>query len=845
MALFWKKKTGDKLRTRLREKYFAFKQLLDANNEVLEQLADMRHRLNFDESLDMAYVRAMCTSISVGVYRIISNLGKITDSREDALLERFEEIKDKIADCLEPKPALGGQPLALSFEEIGESSESLVGKKMASLAELRRIPQINVPEGFVITTEAHQQFTRRNELAEKISKELNQLLEKGDEGVDTISKTIQNLILAKPAPDEIVRAAEPYIEQVEKRLGPGVRFALRSSATVEDRPGQSFAGQFSTFLNVGREQFFDYYKKVLASKYSAHAILYRKEVGGVDENVLVAVGCMVMVAPKAAGIIFTVDPRGFRDRMIINATFGLGLPVSDGSAIVDQYHVTRSAPLTVRKRFVPEKKTMCLPGAKAGVEVVETPPESQTKACLTDAQILELAESALLIEQYYGTPQNIEWAYDKEGRLFILQSRALQVAEKRETPTESVHEERVLLRGGHIACPGIATGEAFIAHDVAEASAIPKGAVLVIRQTSPAYSRALLKASALVSDIGAVTSHLALIAAELGLPTLIGVREATTRIRPGETITVDAVEGVIYAGEISVPARGPLRRQTRAETHVARIVRQTLKHIAGLTLTNPQDPSFRASACKTYHDITRYAHEVAIREMFKINDNISVGAGVVRRLDVGIPLSIFLIDLSSPAEETGRDRMRIEDIKSIPFASLLKGMCSEGIRWAGFVPIDMKGFFSVMANTLYDRYQGDRALGEASYAVISENYVNFSSRLAYHFATVDSYCGEDRHSNYITFRFMGGGASMDKKTRRAQFISRVLKAHEFLVEQKEDLVNATLRKRTAKVICEKLVVLGQLMGATRQIDVTMVSDNLVDQYVQEFLRGNFTLGIKR
>ncbi|MBI5117781.1 hypothetical protein HZA56_15005 [Candidatus Poribacteria bacterium] len=845
MVIFGKKKKDLQIRTRLRERYFSFKQILDANNEVLEQMADMRHRLNFDEGLDMAYVRAACTSTAVGVFRIISNLGKITDSQEDILSQRFEEITRRISSCLDPKAETGGQPLALSLEEIDAGSEFLVGKKMASLADLVRISSARVPTGFVLTTEAHLLFVRRNGLEQTINKELLRLRESNERELDAISETIQNMILEKPAPEEIVRAAEPYLDRIEKQHGRNTRFALRSSASVEDRPGQSFAGQFSTFLNVVREDFYERYKQVLASKYSPHAILYRKKFGGVDENIRVAVGCMVMVSPRAAGIVFTQDPRGSRDRMVINAAPGLGAPVSDGSAIVDQFHVTRSQPLTIRKRFIPEKKTMCVEKQGGGVAVVEVPAGLQANPCLSDAQIFEIAGTALSIEQYYGTPQNIEWAYDHEGRLFILQSRGLQIAENREIPSEAVHEEKILVRGGHVACPGIATGKAFVAHDVAEASAIPSGAVLVIRQTSPAYSRALLKASALVSDIGAVTSHLALIAAEMGLPTIVGMREATTRIHPGDTITVDAVEGVIYSGEPPVRPPETVRPRPYSDTHVSRIARDVLKHIAGLTLTNPQSPAFNASACKTYHDITRYVHEVAIREMFKINDNVSARTGVVRRLEVGIPLSIFVIDLTERGEEAGKDKVKPTDITSVPFLSLLEGMCTEGIRWAGFVPIDMKGFFSVMANTLYDRYQGDRALGEASYAIISENYVNFSSRLAYHFATVDSYCGEDRHSNYITFRFMGGGASMDKKTRRAQFISKVLKAHEFLVEQKEDLVNATLRKRTSKVICEKLVVLGQLMGATRQIDVTMVSDALVDRYVQEFLRGNFTLGIKR
>jgi pyruvate,water dikinase len=268
------------------------------------------------------------------------------------------------------------------------------------------------------------------------------------------------------------------------------------------------------------------------------------------------------------------------------------------------------------------------------------------------------------------------------------------------------------------------------------------------------------------------------------------------------------------------------------------------KKIIPLHLTDPNAKSFKPKFCTTLHDITRFSHELSINQMFEFSDNLASGGGKAKRLISDIPLNIYVINLDGGLESTSNSKtIKPEQIKSVPMKALWKGMSHKGVRWAGHIPINFKGFFSVFANTVFDPAKGERALGDKSYAILSKNYVNFNSRLGYHFSTLDAYCSDAKNDNYISYRFKGGAASIDKRERRARFIAEVLKKLGFWIEQKGDLVNATLRKYNREAIEEKMDLLGRLMGCIRQLDVTMHSDKQIVSYVEEFMKGNYSLGL--
>ena len=191
----------------------------------------------------------------------------------------------------------------------------------------------------------------------------------------------------------------------------------------------------------------------------------------------------------------------------------------------------------------------------------------------------------------------------------------------------------------------------------------------------------------------------------------------------------------------------------------------------------------------------RFAHEKSINAMFNINDNHMTSRGKVERLRSEVPLDIYIIDLGGGlAEHASSRKVKPREISSIPMQALYEGMTTPGVRWAGHIPIDFKGFMSVFANTMFDGAKYERKLGDRSYAIISRNYVNFSSRLGYHFSIVDAFLGDDEHENYISFRFKGGAARIEKRTRRAQFLHEVLRRCDFWVDQKDDLINARIKR---------------------------------------------------
>jgi len=263
--------------------------------------------------------------------------------------------------------------------------------------------------------------------------------------------------------------------------------------------------------------------------------------------------------------------------------------------------------------------------------------------------------------------------------------------------------------------------------------------------------------------------------------------------------------------------------------------------LAPLNLTNPGHRSFRPAGCRTVHDILRFCQEESINSMFSRNDADAVRKGRFFQLGISVPLRIFVADLGGGLEGIEKKRPEIDtrNVASVPFRALIEGMTTEGVRWAGHVPMGIKSMVSVFANTLYDPVKHERNLGARSYAVVSGHYLNFSSRLGYHFSTLDASCGRKTNRGYISFRFKGGAASPEKRFRRAEFIARILRAHDFWVNQQEDLVNANLKRSSEQDILDRLVMLGRLMGCARQLDVAMDSPQRVNHFVDLFLQGQY------
>lgn len=831
----------------LRRKYFSFKELLNANNEALRILADLEDKLLNPEFLTMSYQRTRCTRITVEVFKIIRNLEILTGRKDPTLEKIFDTLCREIEDELGRSPGVDTKKFVVPLEEIRPEMRDAVGAKSANLAEMKNVLGLPVPDGFAITALAYQRFYEHNRLTGWINSVKMSLDIHDAASVRATSERIQGRILEAEVPRDLGEAILQAYGDLRRKSGFPLRVAVRSSALGEDSVQSSFAGLYESVLNVDEKGLLEAYKKVLASKYSVRAIYYKANKGIRDEDIPMCVCCLRMVDAAASGVLYTQDPF-HPDRIFVTAGWGLGPSIVLGEVSPEAYVLDKTTGSLVEKRRS-NQSVMLVPGQNAGTLELPVPRDQADEACLNPSELELLVRIARKLEAHYGCPQDVEFSLDERGRLSLLQTRPLAPIRTPETmglALADVPEHAVLLRAAEAetACGGVGSGLSHRVKDAADLERFPPmGGVLVARRLIPEWIGLLGRVKAIVTEVGSPTGHMASIAREFRVPMIVNARGAVEKIPAGVWVTVDATHRIVYQGRIEKPENPDMEERGRIqESPVYKSLAFLVSRIAPLNLTNPRDRSFRASSCKTLHDLMRFCHEEAINSMFAFNDTQTLRKeGRVFRLRISVPLSVFVVDLGGGLAGVRRKQKEVgcDQVASIPFRALLEGMTTEGVRWAGHVPIGFRGFVSVFANTLYDPLKHERELGARSYAIVSERYVNFSSRLGYHFSTVDAYCGETPNSNYITFRFKGGAASQDRRERRAEFIARVLKARDFWVDQQGDLVNANYKKYSLEDTLAALAMLGRLMGCARQLDVVMESPAHVDYFAGLFLNGRY------
>jgi len=463
-------------------------------------------------------------------------------------------------------------PLVLWLSELGRKDGDKVGGKNASLGEMissLREAGIRVPGGFATTATAYWQFIDANGLREKISDQLGRL-ENDRSNLGVVGKAIRKLIASGdfPAPlaEAITRAYQDMAARLE-REDPDV--AVRSSATAEDLPEASFAGQLETFLNIrGEAQLLDAVKRCFASLFTDRAIVYRENHGFDHMKVALSVGVQQMVRSDLAGsgVMFSIDTEtGFPRSVLINAAWGLGETVVQGMVDPDEYQVFKPLLGDPSRRPIVEKvlgakarKMIYASRSRSTSEIVDTSDEERSSFVLTDDEILQLGRWAVAIEAHYGQPMDMEWAKDGEtGELFIVQARPETVQSRKEAGTLKAYR----LEGtGKKLLTGLAIGDAIAAGKVlklespAEIDRFEKDAVLVTGMTDPDWVPIMKKAAAIVTDHGGRTSHAAIVSRELGLTAVVGTGNATEVLKDGQEVTVSCAEGdegFVYEGRLA------------------------------------------------------------------------------------------------------------------------------------------------------------------------------------------------------------------------------------------------------------------------------------------------------
>jgi pyruvate,water dikinase len=465
------------------------------------------------------------------------------------------------------------EKLILWFKDLRKEDIPLVGGKNANLGEMTQA-KIPVPPGFAITAYAYKEFITKTGIAQEIYRIIDETVTdiNNPEQYEEASKKIRRLIESTSMPTELKKAIQDAYNELNKQTGIAEVFvAVRSSATAEDLPDASFAGQQETFLNVkGANDLIGKTIKCWSSLFTPRAIFYRDEKGFKHEQVLISVGVQKMVNAKAAGVMFTLDPvTGEIDKIVIEANWGLGESVVSGSVTPDHYVVDKQTLNIIDKNIV-KKPVEYIRDSKTGKTVQARVPESrQEQPCLTEEEIKRLAEIAIAIEKHYGRGQDIEFSIDRDmgfpKSVFIVQSRAETVwgMKKEAPPVEgpkpqeapaTLEKAKVVVKGIAAGRRAIGTGVARVVLTAEDASKMMhKGEILVTTMTNPDYVPLMKIASAIVTDKGGVTAHAAIVSRELGIPCIVGAENATKVMKTGKEYTVDAKSGVVYEGVVSKP----------------------------------------------------------------------------------------------------------------------------------------------------------------------------------------------------------------------------------------------------------------------------------------------------
>jgi pyruvate,water dikinase len=383
----------------------------------------------------------------------------------------------------------------------------------------------------------------------------------------------------------------------------------------------------------------------------------------------------------------------------------------------------------------------------------------------------------------------------------------------------------------------VGCGHVFPVKQDQDLARFPDGGVLVARRSSPKFVAVMNKARAIVTDEGRAAGHMATLAREFQVPAIVNARTATQVLQPGQEVTVDATHGYVYDGKVEELLRRPrARRGIFKDSPAFATLQKILPAITTLNLIDPESENFKPGTCQSFHDLTRFCHQSAMQEMYRLAEEAARSMDRACRVQSGIPLEIYVLDLGGgiEAEPTAR-RIEPEAITSIPMRAFWRGLTS--VAWPTPRP-SAGGFLSVVAHTVADP-ELQRRLEEKSLTILSGEYMNFSLRLGYHLSTVEGLCSSAVDDNYLRLYFHGGAASAERRLRRARLVEKIVEQRGFHVQRQGETVEAILTHCERQPFEEQMEMLGRLTVYTKQLDMAMFNDSIVEVFAEEFLRGQY------
>lgn len=805
-------------------RYDFFRKLLRHNRTALTVIADLEQLYYNNKPFTLQFVERKIGSLLSETERIVSSLTGMSAENSADLTGILNSIRRSIQHEFAGDESFSTSPLVLPLEAITKNQAKITGAKAANLAHMRNHLAIPTPRGFAVTTSAYWLFMKETGLIAEIDENLAVMAADNPASLEKTGGLIRRRIMETPLPKAILRAIEEATQGLAIDNRPELTLAVRSSAVGED--GEiSFAGQYTSVLNVPPAGLAEAYKQVVASKYSAAALSYRLHHGLDDLDTPMAVLIIAMITPRQSGVLYTADPlSGDQHTIRVSSVEGLGEDLVGG----------RVSP---QHNYLLSKDFFRIVSATAG--------PAPANPVATDTSFLkELWTCALRLEKHFQHPLDIEWVVDQANRLFLLQVRPLLITETgEEAPILTVDypDHPTLIENGKCAASGIATGQVVLyesGNPEMIADQLRPDTILVSRTASTMLTPWVGKVRGIITDIGSTASHLASVAREFAVPALFDTQIATAVLKNGETVTLWASNKKVYKGnvkELTAGIRPPKRPIFASPAHLR--MQRLLDFISPLTLTDATSALFRPDKCRTIHDIIRYCHEISVRKMFQFGEVADRARNAVQ-LKVNIPIQLFALDLGGGlrAGLTTCSEINAHEVVSVPFTALWRGLSHPGINWSSSVGVGTHNFLALFAGGALPQ-QGQ--LGGASYTLVSDDYMNLSIRFGYHFATVDALCTDDPEVNYAALHFTGGAGAHFGKSLRIQYIAAVLNRLGFVTVLKGELLEASLTRLDKPAMETALDQLGRLLGSTRLLDVALKNEAQVDSLTESFFQGKY------
>jgi pyruvate, water dikinase len=805
---------------RLRDRYEAFKALLAADEQSLLLVAELEEIFSGMRQVDPARRNWLCNQLVESVGDVVVRLLAMHPGGYSGLSEALGKIRTELEHQLPPPLPKSGGPFVLPLAQALGKPET-AGGKAANLAHVQQAG-LRVPPCLVVTTDAFQYFLAASGLRPRLERLLRQVDLSRPERIGPLCAGLQALVLGASVPEDLAQTLRQAVASSELR---GMRLAVRSSAVAEDGE-RSFAGQYTSVLDVPPEHIVEAYRRVVASKYRPRAVTYRVRCGLPDECTPMAVLVMPMIRAAVAGVLHSCDSAPDKTKHCVS--------VFASSGLADALVSGTSEPRTFRlSRWLPAQ-ILDVSGT-AGVE-------------LGQEALSELVLIGLVLQSVFGKPQEVEWALDQSGRCFVLQSRNqsipapmldLEMVRPDGAEASNAPGAQTLAEGLTPIVPGFGCGPVFHLAPGADISRVPAKAVLTVDCLTPTLARCIDRVAAVAARSGCRASHFASVAREAQVPVVSGLENIRARLPEGLLVTVDGDKGRILAGCSAALLDAPAKHREERRKHLTERFAALSRLTCHLELTDPEAPDFRPEGCRSLHDLVRFCHEKAVAEMVgpteEAGQDMRPGRalGKAKRLRTDLAFTLFLLDLGGGlALSAGcRDEMLPEDIASTPMRALWQGLACSGETWrdTGFC-CDWAEFDRVSAGI----FRKDSRL-LASYALLSADYLHLLVRFGYHFAVLDSLCGPRAEANYICFRFMGGGGLLEQRRLRAAYIATVLERSGLTVRVRGDMLNARLARAPEADIRRALILLGRLLVRTQRLDLYLTDAPQTLRLAEDFL----------